>query len=170
MKICSAKERTQMIVKEIVGKNYAGKWDRVRIGCRGIVMKDSRILLSYETATDQWMIPGGGLKDGEDERTCCVREIAEETGVLVEPSQCRLEIHEYYGNDQYVNKYFICEVTGSTERRLTRREKEAGLEPRWLSVDEIKAIFAKHNTYIETDEMRMGMYLREYTALCELVN
>ncbi len=48
-----------MIVKEIVGKNYAGKWDRVRIGCRGIVMKDSRILLSYETATDQWMIPAG---------------------------------------------------------------------------------------------------------------
>ncbi len=41
--------------------------------------------------------------------------------------------------------------------------------PKWLTIDEIKDIFSKHNTYAESDEMRRGMYLREYTALAELV-
>lgn len=146
-----------------------GKWDKTRIACRGLVIKESKILLSYETATDQWTIPGGGLEDGEDERGCCIREIAEETGLLVETSACLLEIYEYYENIQWVNKYFKCNVIGLTKPRLTQLEKEVGLEPRWLPVDEIKSIFAKHNSYVKIDEMRSGLYLREYTALCELV-
>ena len=43
------------------------------------------------------------------------------------------------------------------------------MEARWLPIDKIKDIFSKHNSYAETDEMRRGMYLREYTALMELV-
>lgn len=39
------------------------------------------------------------------------------------------------------------------------------MEARWLSVDEIMDIFSQHNLYADTDEMRRGMYLREYTAL-----
>lgn len=158
-----------MKVIEVFGDNYLGKWDTTRIGCRGIVIKESEILLSYESASNQWMIPGGGLEDGEDEKACCVREIAEETGVLVAPSKCLLEIHEYYGNMKWVNKYFLCNVIDSTERRLTQQEKNVGMEPRWLPVDEITSIFSKHHSYANTDEMRRGMYLREYTALCELV-
>lgn len=53
------------------------------------------ILMSYETKNDQWMIPGGGLEKNESDYECCVREIAEETGVLVETSECLLEIDEY---------------------------------------------------------------------------
>lgn len=40
---------------------------------------------------------------------------------------------------------------------------------KWLPIDEIKDIFSKHNTYTKSDEIRRGMYLREYTALTELV-
>ncbi len=87
-----------MKVIEITGENYFGKWDKTRVACRGIVINDAKILLSYETATDHWMIPGGGLEAEEDEKACCVLETAEETGVIVEPSECLLEIHEYYEN------------------------------------------------------------------------
>lgn len=44
------------------------------------------------------MIPGGGLEKDETDRDCCIREIAEETGVVVETSDCLLEIDEYYEN------------------------------------------------------------------------
>jgi ADP-ribose pyrophosphatase len=81
---------------------------------RGIILRDSFILMSYETLTDQWMIPGGGLEEGEDERACCAGEVAEEPGLLVEPSACALEIDEYYQNRKWVNRYFFCEVTGKT--------------------------------------------------------
>lgn len=158
-----------MKVIEIVGDNYFGKWDKTRTACRGIIIDGNKILLSYETVTDQWMIPGGGLENGETERACCIREIAEETGCMVETSECMLEIDEYYEDWKWVNKYFICKVIGTTEIKQTQREQEVGMIPKWLTIDEIKDIFSKHNTYAESDEMRRGMYLREYTALTELV-
>ncbi len=159
-----------MKVIEIFGENYFGRWNEIRIACRAIVVKDFKVLLSYETISDTWMLPGGGLEDGESDSKCCVREVAEETGVLVEPSECFLEIDEYYENVKFVSRYFKCELIGSTETKLTEQEKEVGMEPRWLPLDEIKAIFAEHKRYAATDEMRRGLYLREYTALCEFEN
>ena len=41
---------------EIVGDNYFGAWDEVRVACRGIVVKDGLILLNYETKIDQYDI------------------------------------------------------------------------------------------------------------------
>ena len=41
---------------EIVGENYFGYWDKTRTACRGIVIDGERILLSYETKTNQWMM------------------------------------------------------------------------------------------------------------------
>lgn len=157
-----------MKVLEIVGANYLGNWDRCRTTCRGIVLDGDLMLLSYETNTDQWMIPGGGLEGDESDEACCIREIAEETGVKVKPLRCYLQIDEYYGNCKLVNKYFICEAVGTAERKQTEREIKAGMEPRWLPLSEIKDIFSKHHLYDGKDEMRRGLYLREFTALNEL--
>lgn len=152
----------------IIGENYPGQWKRTRTACRAIVLDGSRILMSYETKTDLWMTPGGGLEPDETEQVCCIREVAEETGVIVDPVVCYLEINEFYGDWKWVNRYFICSATGTTEPHLTDREKTVGMEPRWIDVDEVKSIFAQHQSYAATDEDRRGMYLREYTALCEL--
>lgn len=154
---------------DIIGDNYFGKWDKTRTACRGIIIRGNEILLSYETLTEQWMLPGGGLEGKEKESECCIREVAEETGILIRTSECLLEIDEYYEDWKWVNKYFIGEVVGTTETKLTEREEEVGMEARWLPIEEIKAIFSRHDSYADTDEMRRGMYLREYTALCELL-
>lgn len=153
---------------EIVGKNYFGKWEKTRTACRGVIIDGSRMLLSYETKTDQWMLPGGGVEENETEEACCIREIGEETGVLAAVSECRLEIDEYYEDWKWVNKYFIGKVVGRTEIKQTERERKVGMEPRWVPIEEIKEIFSRHQSYADTDEMRRGMYLREYTALTEL--
>lgn len=155
---------------EIKGKNYFGKWDKSRSASRGIIIKDGKILLSYETLNDQWMIPGGGLEEGETDKECCIREIKEETGVVIKPSECLLEIDEYYEDYKYISKYFFGEVTGSCERKPTEGELKAGMEPRWIPVAQAMEIFSKHDTYAGTDEMRRGMYLREYTALSSLLS
>lgn len=153
---------------DIIGESYFGKWDKTRTACRGIIVKDDKILMSYETKTGQWMIPGGGLEDGEDEGDCCIREVAEETGAVVSVSECVLEIDEYYEDFKWVSRYFICEVKGETEVHLTEREIEVGMEPRWTTLSEVKEVFSKHAEYDGSDEMRRGMYLREYTALTAL--
>jgi ADP-ribose pyrophosphatase YjhB (NUDIX family) len=153
---------------DIIGENHFEQWTKTRTACRGVVVRNGKMLLSYENLTDQWMIPGGGIENGEDEAACCIREVAEETGFFVQPSECLLEIDEYYEDWKWVNRYFVCKITGETAMHLTEREKAVGMEPRWLPIEEIKSIFRMHQKYAETDEMRRGMYLREYTALCEL--
>ena len=154
---------------EIIGENYFGAWKRARTACRGIVIREGQILLSYETATGQWMIPGGGMEADEGERACCVREVAEETGFLIRPSSCVLEMDEYSEDWKSISRYFFGTVAGPAEIRLTEREKEVGMEPRWLPVREALAIFAGHASWADTDEMRRGIYLREYMALRELL-
>ena len=154
---------------EIVGKNYFGHWTHERTACRCIVIEDGRVLLSYAARDDLWMIPGGGLEAGEDEGTCCVRELAEETGRIVLPSACALEIDEYYEDCKYVSRYFFGAVVGRCQSKLTEAEQRMGLEPRWLPVGEALQIFSRHDDYAATDEERRGIYQREYTARSALL-
>jgi 8-oxo-dGTP pyrophosphatase MutT (NUDIX family) len=155
---------------EIIGENYFGHWDKTRAACRGIVLRDGKLLMSYETKTDTWMLPGGGLEAGESESACCVREVGEETGLLVEPSAPQLEIDEYYEDCKYPSIYFFCREVGETEKKMTEREKQVGMEPRWLSLADALNIFATHASYADTDEMKRGLYLREFTALTALMD
>lgn len=48
-----------MKIKEIIGDDYFGNWANTRTACRAIIIREGEILLSYETKTDQWMLPGG---------------------------------------------------------------------------------------------------------------
>lgn len=150
---------------ELFGENYSGKWVRSRTACRGIVLREGKLLLSHETGSGLWMIPGGGLEPGEDETACCVREVAEETGFLIRPSGCVLVIEEYVYDLKHVNCYYFGTVAGQCERHLTEPEAKAGMEPRWLSIGEAKAVFA---SYAGSHAMLRSLYRREYTALCEL--
>ena len=147
------------------GSNRHSTHEKTRAACRGIVVEDGNILLSYETVSDQWFIPGGGMEPGETPEACVVRELAEETGCQVRPLGQFLSIFEYYEEWEYISHYFVCEVTGQTERKLTPAEAERGLVPRWLPLEAALAIFAAHESHAHNEEKR-GCYLREYRALC----
>ena len=70
----------------------------------------------------------------------------------------------------FVSHYYICDFVGETERALTEREIEVGLEPRWISLNEAIDIFSKHQDYVDENEMKRGAYLREYKALLSYIN
>lgn len=150
----------------IYGDNRHETFQKTRIGCRGIVLRDGKLLLSREEISDWWLIPGGGLEEGEDLPSCCVREVEEETGYLVEPIGQFLVMEEFYEEWRYVSHYFVCELCGEGEQNLTEQEKKRGLIPQWLPIEEALSIFAKHQDYAESSEEKRGSYLREYTALC----
>lgn len=150
---------------DIYGANRFSKHTKIREACRGIVLSDDKILMTYETKIDQWMIPGGGMEAWESREECLVRELAEETGIKVRPLTCFLQINEYYEEWLFISYYYICEPVGTTERKLTSREIAVGQEPRWISVKDTIQIFSKHQEYAASDEMKRGMYQREYEAL-----
>ena len=157
-----------MKVIEIIGKNYFGNYRNVRVGCRAIIIKDDLILMSYMKKTNQYMIPGGGIEEGENEIEGVKREIQEETGFIIDADECVLEIDEYYEDIKYVNKYFFGKIIADGETKLTAEEKEVGLEPRWVKIQDAISLYSKHELYRDSDEMRRGMYLRDYTALMHL--
>ena len=152
-------------VMEVYGDNYSGVTRHHREASRAIILKNGKILLSHETKIGQWMIPGGGAEGDETPAECCIREAAEETGLVVKPERCFLVMNEYYEDWKYTSYYFACSVTGTTDRKPTQREIQVGAAPEWISFDEAKGIFSHHQDYAQSDEERRGIYLREDTAL-----
>lgn len=152
---------------EIFGANRFNTFTITRAGSRAVIVRDGKILLSHETVSGWWLVPGGGMERDETPEECCVREVEEETGVIVRPLEQFLTLYEYYEEYRYISHYFICEVTGSGKTRLTEAEKQRGLEPRWIPLEEAVELFSRHWEYAETNEEKRGSYLREYTALLE---
>ena len=148
---------------EIVGKHFRGA-AHTRIACRGVLYEDGKILLSHEQNTGWYLIPGGGAEDGETPEECCIREMQEETGWLVNPKICFLKLTECYGDWRYISYYFLCDSVGHTEPSLTPLEAQRGLTPEWVALTEAEAIFANHVNLAHYEEKR-GSYQREHMAL-----
>ena len=81
---------------EILGANRFESYTKTRDGSRAIIIQDGQILLSHEAISDWWLIPGGGMEEGETPKDCVVREVEEETGRIVRPTEQFLILHEYY--------------------------------------------------------------------------
>lgn len=155
---------------KIIGDDYLGKFDVVRASSRCLIIQDGKILLSFMKNRNAYMIPGGGKEADESQYQCCLREVEEETGYVVKISDCVLEIEEYYTNEKYISRYYIGKIRKKGTQQLTEVEEEEGLEPVWMNVDEAIEIFKSGSLNKDIDEMIQGMYLREYTALNNVLN
>lgn len=144
------------------GRTYSDPPERIRHSGRGLVIRDGKILLSYEKNTDVYMSPGGGREQGETLRECCERELREETGFLVEAEEEFLTFNEYSFETLYISHYFPCRVTGESENSLTQTEIDHGMYPVWLEVEKALEIFG---TYAQKREDIMSLYLREFTVI-----
>ena len=140
--------------------------ENTRVSCRGLVVREGKVLLSYESTKDVYMSPGGGLEEGETLGECCKRELREETGYIVEPLYQLLTVNEYCFETLYISHYFVCNITGECDITLTETEIAHGMEPRWVDIDEAIGIFS---TYEEKREDHRSLYLREYSVLNELI-
>ena len=154
------------IIKQFA-RAYTYPPERMRAGCRGLVVKDNKILLSYEGRTGVYMSPGGGVEDGETLEECVIRELQEETGYKVKPVAPFLKVEEYAYEVLWENNYFICEIEGECERSLTESEEYNKVSAVWVEIDKAIEIFSDYQSY-PTD--KASLYLREYTVLKKLKN
>lgn len=96
-----------------------------------------------------WELPGGGLEPGEDERTACAREVAEETGWQVDVDDVgpglwtRRATFVWYGTRRWQAEtvHVVRLRPGTPRRELLPTDEEAGalLELRWWTVSELTA-------------------------------
>ena len=71
---------------EILGSNRFENYSKTRDGSRAIIIQNGRILLTHELNSGWWLLPGGGMEEGETPEECVIREVLEETGLIVRPT------------------------------------------------------------------------------------
>lgn len=109
------------------------KPQRTRVAAYGLVTSgtgpaaqaDQRILLcrispALPRWVGQWTLPGGGIDFGEDPKDAMVREVEEETGLIVVPQQIAT-IDSLYADDPHeefhgVRILYHAQMTGGTLR------------------------------------------------------
>lgn len=104
---------------DIIGKNHFETWTKTRIACRGLIIQNGKILLSYETKNqNQYMIPGGGLEENESEIECCKREIEVGMEPRWVPVEDAIEIfskhNDYAETDEMCRGMYFREYTALT--------------------------------------------------------
>lgn len=81
------------------------------IGAFAIIFDDkNRVLLCHRTDFDAWNLPGGGVESGELPTEGVIREVMEETGLVVEVEQL-IAVYGIPNKDELVFS-FICHPVG----------------------------------------------------------
>jgi len=104
------------------------------------------VLLMQSKDNGTWYLPGGATDPGEQPADAIVREVLEETGLIVEPTRIlgvyADEPARYANGDvcYYVSTIFACEVRGGA---LGVNDDEAS-DVRYFSVNALPKIFEAH--------------------------
>jgi 8-oxo-dGTP pyrophosphatase MutT (NUDIX family) len=107
---------------------------------RGIVVHDGKLLLMERWRGDlhYFSIPGGGIEPGETPELTVVRELIEETTVIVTVDRPVLEMHA----GDVIHQVFLCSyVSGEPALLDTAPEAQHGpenrFEPRWVNLGDL---------------------------------
>lgn len=84
-----------------------------------------------------WSLPGGRLEPGEALTDCVVREVQEETGLLVAPVElaCVIDAHNQVHDSHFLVHVFSCRVVTGTLR--VQENDEFVTEVKWVKRDEV---------------------------------
>ncbi len=114
---------SKVVCKDITGATYEVEVDQLkwRPAAYGIVFKNDAVLLSPQFDPGMYDLPGGGLDVGELPEEALIREVKEETGLLVHKPQLiacesdyftfRRQKGVYY---QTLGLYYLCDLEGGT--------------------------------------------------------
>ena len=153
---------------QLINDDYLGRIEKIRHACRGILVRDGKVLLCHEPKSGLYIIPGGGVEGHEGYAECCEREMLEETGYRTKAITDYLDIEELFDVWRHINHYYICELIEDTGvQHLTEAEQLAGYTNAWVPLQEAIEIFGKFEDYHATDIAIFGLYKREHAALKE---
>lgn len=115
-----------------------------REAVRGIIIKDSKILMIHSKNND-YKFPGGGIKKNEGYIEALKREIEEETGYVCSKINNQVGIVTERSKDKYVNNrifkmisyYYIAEVLNIRKnQKLDPYEAKLKFKPEWVSIED----------------------------------
>lgn len=123
----------------------------VRDAVRGIVIKDDSIGIIKVNKYDCYIVPGGGVDEGEDFIDALKREMQEETGLIVEVKEKLLETETFELDKTHVNHFYLCEVIDEVESNHTDLELDLEIEFQWVKKEELYEYYLNYH-----DDLRFG--------------
>lgn len=152
-------------------KDYeAGYKVYCRPSARGIILQGDKIALVYSGREHYYKFPGGGIQGGEDKKAALVREVREETGLVVIPDSIRefgsvLRRQKSDKSENTVfeqeNFYYICDVeTANIGQELDEYEREAGFVLKIVPIDEAIRANDEYHSDNYFDEIMIKRELR----------
>ena len=128
-----------------------------RPSARGVIFDAyGRIALVYSQKEEYYKFPGGGILPDEDKKAALMREVREETGLIVIPKSVRefgSVLRRQKSNKtpntifEQENFYYFCDVENTlAEQNLDEYEAEAGFILRFVHLDEAIATNLKYKT------------------------
>lgn len=132
-----------------------------------LINEDGKYAVMYAKKFNLHSLPGGGIDDGEDERSALIREVFEETGCTCDTIEALGIISEnrYHADFTSLSYYYI--VTTKTKHgilHLTDTEQENGTILKWCSLDDL--IHLIKDVEHETNQ-RKFLQARDLAALNE---
>lgn len=110
--------------------------------CRAIMKKDDKYCLMHLRKYNIFTTPGGRLEGNESLEECLIREVLEETGIIVKVLDKTVTTTEYFVDSVWIMHYFTVEIVEEgLEIHLTDEEVNLGMETVWKTLDEVLDIF-----------------------------
>lgn len=150
-----------------------------RPSVRGIIIKDGKIAMIHSLKYDYYKLPGGGMEEGEEYIETLIREVKEETGLVVVKDSIkefgyvkRIEKGRYEDIFIQENFYYTCEVEDEPQsQELDDSEEE---EEFILEFVEPEVAIHVNNTSNHKEKVSVrtyaGMILRENRVLEMILN
>lgn len=121
-------------------QDYNPSWPHsTRPSVRAIIERDGKLAMVHNGKHDYYMFPGGGIEEGESHEEALIREVKEESGLIVIPesireygSALRLSNSRHFENTifEQENFYYKCkaqEVVETPEYDLHEIEEQYSL-------------------------------------------
>lgn len=145
-----------------------------RPSARGIIIKDRKVAMIHSLKYDYYKFPGGGIEASEDNESALIREVMEESGLVVIPETIKefgrvYRIQKGDTEDVFIqdNFYYLCDIEeGQKTQRLDDYEKEEGFTLEWVSPEKVIKGNRENNSQ-EADQIMMEREARVLEILIE---
>jgi len=112
---------------------------RVRNSAKALIIKDGKMLAIKMDEDDDlfYIMPGGGQNTGETLTDAVIREVAEETGIDINPVSLAFVIEGVHGEAFHrVDFVFLCKYIGLSDHPVLHGDKnQVGYE--WLDIENL---------------------------------
>ena len=131
---------------------------KTRKTVRAVIIKNNLVYMLYSKLYNDYIFPGGGIKEDEDHYDALKRELKEELGaneikVIKEVGyieELRYGINQNNSTYKQTSYYYLCEIDDITKPSYNKRELAQGLIPKWVEID--KAINHNENELLTRDK------------------